>query len=328
MTNISFYLDFLIALVFILAICSNILAVCYETYSYFFKQRARFLKKVIAEVLNDVNLKDCNLAESLYNHPQIDLTKKDYRFLPSYISSVNFAQTLIEIIFRKLENKSTVISSNPKDGQVRLIKPEFPQDQLERFRLGVQDLPYSDLKILLEGFLNNSENTTEKLQSNIENWYNEYMNRASGWYKMIVQKRMIIFSFLIAVAFNMDFFRICTTLLTDKEITKVIAQKAENYQPVNIDYKNSSDTMAALINARKELLAQLYEMNAPIGWSKEKDKGISFWKWASSLNFGDWVLKITGWLLTAIALSFGAPFWFDLLSKLINIRKTGLKPKT
>jgi hypothetical protein len=36
--------------------------------------------------------------------------------------------------------------------------------------------------------------------------------------------------------------------------------------------------------------------------------------------------KILGWLLTAGALSLGAPFWFDVLSKFINIRGSGDKP--
>ena len=33
-----------------------------------------------------------------------------------------------------------------------------------------------------------------------------------------------------------------------------------------------------------------------------------------------------GWALTAIAVSMGAPFWFDLLGKVINVRNTGPKP--
>lgn len=32
--------------------------------------------------------------------------------------------------------------------------------------------------------------------------------------------------------------------------------------------------------------------------------------------------SIFGWLLTAIAISFGAPFWFDLLNRLMNIRSS------
>ena len=33
-----------------------------------------------------------------------------------------------------------------------------------------------------------------------------------------------------------------------------------------------------------------------------------------------------GWALSAIAISMGAPFWFDILGKVINVRNTGPKP--
>jgi uncharacterized protein involved in cysteine biosynthesis len=38
------------------------------------------------------------------------------------------------------------------------------------------------------------------------------------------------------------------------------------------------------------------------------------------------VKVIFGWLLSALAISMGASFWFDLLSKVINVRNTGPKP--
>ena len=47
-------------------------------------------------------------------------------------------------------------------------------------------------------------------------------------------------------------------------------------------------------------------------------------------GFSQWITLIgmhwPGWLLTAFAVSFGAPFWFDLLSKFMTVRST-LKPK-
>ncbi len=49
----------------------------------------------------------------------------------------------------------------------------------------------------------------------------------------------------------------------------------------------------------------------------EYDKGFRFLKFLSSA---------AGWLLTALMVSFGAPFWFDLLSKLVDRRGAG--PKT
>lgn len=39
-----------------------------------------------------------------------------------------------------------------------------------------------------------------------------------------------------------------------------------------------------------------------------------------------WWHTLAGWLLTAAALSVGAPFWFDLLCRLVNIRNLGIKP--
>ncbi|QKG55223.1 hypothetical protein GKZ68_00355 [Hymenobacter sp. BRD128] len=39
-----------------------------------------------------------------------------------------------------------------------------------------------------------------------------------------------------------------------------------------------------------------------------------------------WWHTLLGWVLTAAALSVGAPFWFDLLCRLVNIRNLGIKP--
>lgn len=35
---------------------------------------------------------------------------------------------------------------------------------------------------------------------------------------------------------------------------------------------------------------------------------------------------LLGWIVSGIAISMGAPFWFDLLSKVMNVRNTGAKP--
>jgi hypothetical protein len=45
------------------------------------------------------------------------------------------------------------------------------------------------------------------------------------------------------------------------------------------------------------------------------------WKWHRSI----WP-KLLGLILTAIAVSLGAPFWFDMLNKIVNIRSAGRAP--
>ena len=41
----------------------------------------------------------------------------------------------------------------------------------------------------------------------------------------------------------------------------------------------------------------------------------------------DKIPKIMGWLITTLALYLGAPFWFEMINKFINLRGTGKKPE-
>jgi hypothetical protein len=44
------------------------------------------------------------------------------------------------------------------------------------------------------------------------------------------------------------------------------------------------------------------------------------------VTFWGWARRVAGWIFTAIALSLGAPFWFDLLNKFINLRAAAPPP--
>jgi hypothetical protein len=61
----------------------------------------------------------------------------------------------------------------------------------------------------------------------------------------------------------------------------------------------------------------------PIGW----DSAAHFWNEALPGANWTWLLHWIGWLLTALALSLGAPFWFDLLNRLVNVRHTIRRPE-
>jgi hypothetical protein len=69
----------------------------------------------------------------------------------------------------------------------------------------------------------------------------------------------------------------------------------------------------------EDALAALYSANLPIGWSNQTIKG----RFVSPLAIAS---LIGGWLITALATLFGAPFWFDALQKITNLRGTGVKP--
>jgi hypothetical protein len=56
-----------------------------------------------------------------------------------------------------------------------------------------------------------------------------------------------------------------------------------------------------------------------LGWHETpKNDSASFWS--------IWPARLLGWMLTILAISLGAPFWFDMLNKLVNIRSAGKSP--
>jgi hypothetical protein len=46
----------------------------------------------------------------------------------------------------------------------------------------------------------------------------------------------------------------------------------------------------------------------------------------SPVSSGEWWNKLAGLALTAFAASLGAPSWFDLLNRFMNIRSAGKSP--
>jgi hypothetical protein len=68
-------------------------------------------------------------------------------------------------------------------------------------------------------------------------------------------------------------------------------------------------------------LAEIKKLGLPIGWTRAEGDPRSVY-----VSPQAWFLRIIGWLVTALALSLGAPFWFDMLNKFIVVRST-VKPK-
>jgi hypothetical protein len=72
------------------------------------------------------------------------------------------------------------------------------------------------------------------------------------------------------------------------------------------------------------VLDEANKLGLPVGWSiyLEKLKTGSFLQDPIGL-----VAKAFGLFISILAVSMGAPFWFDMLSKFVNIRSAGKPPK-
>jgi hypothetical protein len=81
---------------------------------------------------------------------------------------------------------------------------------------------------------------------------------------------------------------------------------------------NLEDTIEKLETRVQDATSLLTEIGYPIGWTMEKPVGEG--------EFFDWLVAIIGWLITGLAVSLGAPFWFDMLKTFVNVRGAGQKP--
>ncbi|MFN0201559.1 MAG: hypothetical protein ACKVTZ_08560, partial [Bacteroidia bacterium] len=167
--------------------------------------------------------------------------------------------------------------------------------------------------------------TLEELEEKLQNYFNDYMDRVSGWYKRKMQLMITCISFIFCFALNIDTIQITQTLWSNEAMRTSIANVAEDYYEQHTqDSTHTLKDSTATANFKQELKTihnTIEEYNQlPFGWK------MSEWKAMNPNTTFFWV-KILGFALSCLALSLGAPFWFDVLGKMINLRVTGKKPE-
>ncbi|MDI1313930.1 hypothetical protein [Prosthecobacter sp.] len=111
--------------------------------------------------------------------------------------------------------------------------------------------------------------------------------------------------------------------LADAQKAQIASQEAFNKAFINADAQAKF----------KAAVTRLSETGIPMGWTPEVLKKLGVERSQEGvltvpMRFQARVLlgMIAGWLITAIAASLGAPFWFDLLGRFVNVRASGKVP--
>ncbi len=159
-----------------------------------------------------------------------------------------------------------------------------------------------------------------QFKNEVETWFDRSMDRASGVYKRNAKGVAILIGISIAILTNTNTFHIVKRLSQDSVIRSTIAQSASQ----RIDYIKDSE-------ARREIEKLLGNASLPIGWQNINQQ---FELDTKGLNSGNALLMrswqvfqfIFGWIVSGLAIAMGAPFWFDILNKVINVRNAGPKP--
>ena len=143
------------------------------------------------------------------------------------------------------------------------------------------------------------------------------MEQVTVWYKKQSQLIIFLLALVVSVLANADTLMIADRLLHDATLRASIVAAAEDTAS-----KNPNLPTETIEKKIKFIDKELDKLNLPIGWvSRDGDaQGIPSDIWG-------WIIKIVGIALTTVAVSLGAPFWFDLLNKLVNLRSEGKRPE-
>jgi hypothetical protein len=323
-------LDIAIGIIFVFLMVSIICAAIREGIESWLKTRAAYLEFGIRELLHDPTAK--GLAKHFFEHPLIyGLFAKEYapqhlaekpgllangNNLPSYIPSKNFARALMDLAARGPE---TNVESSDSDAHV--LSPK-------NIRTNILNLGNPAVQRVLLIALDSSKDDLNVMQNHLEEWYNSGMDRVSGWYKRSTSWVLFWIGLFVSISLNINIITVANHLYRDKPARLALVARAQ------ATLKDSTFMDKSYQQTREELST----LSLPLGWDRADFgwpgsvrtgyvKTAGKWK-EVKVERGLWnyvVLPILGWLFTALAVTMGAPFWFDLLNKFMVIRST-VKP--
>ncbi len=287
------------------------------------------------------------------------------------IKNVPYSASTAQLIKKDLQE---LINRVPESGDstagAKEIIRVFADKMLEKYFADIiAQIPNLKLQATLSALFEESGRDLGKLKEIIETWFNDAMDRVSGWYKRQTQVAQLLLGIAFTFALNLDTVLLVRVLSnTDsglRESPVAQAQKFAEHPPVQVDGGQAAQPSLSPTSADGQksgavanrnpgdeyqlLKSQFDKVHLPIGWTTQPgentpdqtgagSRNSDFrewpgWSWQEK-GFGYWLQNwwdtiryhFIGWALTAIAVSLGAPFWFDLLNRIVAIRSTGSRP--
>lgn len=159
----------------------------------------------------------------------------------------------------------------------------------------------------------NAKNAMQIFREKLEAWYDSSMDRVTGHLKKKYVRPITFWvGLVVVVSLNVDTVCIASYLYDHKEVTARFADKAQ----VVAQRINSDSAKAVEIRALVDSMRAAAPQDLPLGWTTTQRT-----EWKQTLR-----QHAVGWLATVMAVMLGAPFWFDLLNKIANIRGSGSRP--
>jgi hypothetical protein len=207
---------------------------------------------------------------------------------PSYISSEQFSTAALHLM--NLTGDIPAAIANAQTASAKL-------------QTAVQALAPSPFKNVATSLLREGETDFKGFEARLQHWFDQSMDRVSGIYKRCSQYISLGLGALLAFGLQVDAIGIANKLWNEPSLRDAaLANAAKTIGNEQIATKLLADS------ATHYDLTPLW-----VHWTaSDQHLGVAAW--------------IAGCLVTTIAVSLGAPFWFDTLQSFVSLRGTGPQP--
>ena len=362
-------IDIVIGLVFIYLLYSLLATLIQEIIASHFGFRGKMLERAIFRMLEDETKFNSKFTSVLYlfrksgnggvkhsisyeyyKHPLIlFLGERDNNGKPAYINKQTFSKVIVDLLRGK--------DVKPGDDIQSMIQKSLDEKTTNwgDAKISEQTLTY------LKSIWADAQGDVPKFKVSLEAWFDETMDRASGWYKKHTQIVLFFVGLAISIVFNVDTLKIVDKLEKDPKLRQQIVQQADAFvqdhpnldtdlMQQEIEYKKAvmrsmqidsslkkSDKGTVLEDSLKLVKYRLLKerkdtlLNRSEKIIKNDIKNVNHslglgWEAYDSSSFLNIFYSLIGWMVTALALSLGAPFWFDLLNRLMKLRGSVTTP--
>lgn len=258
--------------------------------------RASFLEQRLLEMF-----RDRAMLQQFYKHPLIESLSSKTIFgkkrNPSNIPNEIFAKAAVDIFINAGKPGSDVPAGSMSLGQMVESMNGSMQYLQDKNHIFARTLKYLTPKV--ESGITTVDNALADYRGNVETWFNNSMTQATILYRKYASAIALSIGFILALAFNVDSINIVNHLWRDPTLRQAIVAQAENINP------EESFSVTGLQD-------QLEALSLPVGWTESN----------KPQDLGGSALKALGIFLTGSAASLGAPFWFDVLNKLLGLKSS------
>ena len=316
----SAVLNLAIGLIFCFLTVSLATGTIVEAIASFLTLRAKTLRVGIGQLLNDATYS--GLAKQIYEHAVVsprgsgDDASTPRKNDPAYIDRQLFGQAMLDIL--KISPAVAASAANPNaplgKPTVEALKTAV-DNALTDASTAKDKAPDAQLQKLLHGIIERSLGDPDKIKGELVAWFDNAMDRVSGWYKRWTQWISIIVALILAAGLNINAVEVAKTLWKQPNLV------AELNLPKTLPAGSPQTGGAAPETPPPaDLVIQLNKL--PVGWPQ----GVLLDEKGDWISWGTLLLALLGWVITALSTLFGAPFWFDLLQTMIRVKGAGPSP--